>query len=384
MSDEPKVKIQNQMLPRFLGILLLLLAFTPLTAAQETTPEPIDTLNHPWTVFLRRSIDETGLDQLIFVDGLTGAQVEVEAYGERYTAAGQAILYYDTSSRQVMLATPDGEVRPHPFILPTQETRRIDWLVSDDESRIAWTLTNSDASGQLVTITTIANSDGTNQQQALVDGPRNDGLRALPLAFSTDLTALYMDLHPDGLSNFMPIEQYAGVFALNLATGDVTPLPGEEQLGCLCGAGVGAGLFLRMSLSADQTGFDLRVYDLGADVNQVIPAPRLRNYTLAGDMLITDDGTRAVYALAQIANFGSPQQTTRTVFIFVDLQAMTQETLTEPITTFVHPVAWTEDNSTIIFTSPIRDGTWKINLTDRRLERIAEATYIGTLQPLNN
>jgi hypothetical protein len=69
------------------------------------------------------------------------------------------------------------------------------------------------------------------------------------------------------------------------------------------------------------------------------------------------------------------------VFVLVDLERMTQTALTDPITTFVEPLAWTEDNTAILLTSRQRDGTWKISLADRTLERIAEATYLGTLAP---
>ena len=51
--------------------------------------------------------------------------------------------------------------------------------------------------------------------------------------------------------------------------------------------------------------------------------------------------------------------------------------LTEPITTYVQPVAWTEDNSAVIFTSPEQDGTWKVTLSDGTLDKVAEVTYVG-------
>ena len=35
--------------------------------------------------------------------------------------------------------------------------------------------------------------------------------------------------------------------------------------------------------------------------------------------------------------------------------------------------------SAVIFTSRQRDGTWKINLSDGKLDKVANATYLGTL-----
>ncbi|HEX2620419.1 MAG TPA: hypothetical protein VHL11_09735, partial [Phototrophicaceae bacterium] len=81
--------------------------------------------------------------------------------------------------------------------------------------------------------------------------------------------------------------------------------------------------------------------------------------------------------------FGSPQQEFHTILVLADLLNMTQNTLTE-ITSFVRPVAWTEDNSAIIFTSPQQTGTWKINLQGSKLEKIAEPSYLGMLQVSNN
>ena len=368
-------------------VLLLLVVMPPAIHAQDdiaTPPVEDDPTNHPRQVFLDRSVDTTGIDRLIFIDSLTGEETFVEAYGERYTLLNDAVLFYDLARSRVMLATPDGTLREHPFIQPNIETRRVDWVVSDSGSHIAWTLTNADENGLLTTITNIATIDGDDARRVLVDGPYADGFRALPLAFDNDLTTLYMDLHLDGLNDRMPFNQYVRLFALDLATGETQSLPGEDTQVCICGADVSAGLFVRLGLSVPQNGFDVYVYDLNGDVQHNIEALGLRGYTNAGDVLISSDGRYAIYALVQINNFGTPQQTTRTVFALVDLASMTQVPLTTPITTIVRPVRWTEDNTAVIFTSPNQDGTWKVALNDGRLERIATATFLGTLSTYNN
>jgi hypothetical protein len=329
-----------------------------------------------WQVFVERDIDELGFDQLVFVDSLTGEEHSVEVFGERYTPAGTGVMFYDPANDRVMLATPNGRVREHPFIQPGGGTRRVDWLVSPDRSTLVWTLTNGDSASALTTITTVANIDGTNPRQALVDGPR-EGIRALPVAFSADNAVLYMDFQPDGIGALTPFRQYAGLFAVNLETGEQDYLP--EEPGCFCGAAIEAGLFLRLSLTEDLSGFDTLVYNLAGQVEQTIPALSLPNYTQAGDVLIAPDGTRAVYALAQVRGFGSANESVRTVFALVNLEDMTQTALTEPITTYVQPVAWTEDNSAVIFTSPEQDGTWKVTLSDGTLDKVAEVTYVGEL-----
>jgi hypothetical protein len=178
---------------------------------------------------------------------------------------------------------------------------------------------------------------------------------------------------------FTPYDEYAGLFEIRFKEGaEVNYLPDEP--GCYCGAGFGAGYFLRLALNDDLTGFNLRVFQLAAQTDATIPALPLDGYTQGGDVLVSPDGALAVYALARVSNFGAPDQSIRTVFVLADLQAMTQRALTDPLTRFVRPVAWTEGNTAVIFTSPAQDGTWKIELERGRLEQIATGTYIGTLR----
>jgi hypothetical protein len=328
-----------------------------------------------WQVFLQRDVGDNGADQITFIDEITGESTSADVQGERYTLAGDQVIYFDRAANRVMLAEPDGTVRDHPFIQPGGDARRVDWLISPDGKLIVWTLVggNPDA---LTTTTTLANLDGTNPRQVLLDGPRG-GIRALPVAFGADNAILYMDFQPDGVGDFTPFPQFAGLFALDLEGNTQNYLPGEP--GCFCGAALHDGLFLRLSVATDLSGFDLKVVNLAGNVEQTIPAIPLTNFTQAGDIVISPDGSKAVYAVAQIRDFGTADQSVRTVFILVDLSTLTQTPLTDPITTFVEPLMWTEDNTAIIFTSRQRDGTWKISLIDGTLDKIANATYLGKL-----
>ncbi len=359
--------VNVRVVPGIISLALLIITLHP-AAAQS---------GNLWQVFLERDVNETGIDHIIFVDVVTGEESSLRVFGERYTPINDAIMFLDTHTDRVMLATPDGEINAHPFIQPSTAARRIDWLISDDSVEIVWTITEGGAQIGLTTTTFIANLDGSDARQVFTDGPRN-GVRALPVAFSADQTTLYMDYQPDGLSEYTAFDQYAGLFALDLATGDVTMLPGEP--GCFCGAGFGAGFLLRLALSADGNSFDLRVHNIAGEAETTIPALHLSNYTQSGAIIVNSDGTSAVYALSQIEDFGTPEQSVQTVFMLVDLINMTQSPLTEPITTFVHPLTWTENDNAILFTSPQIDGTWKINLDGGRLTQVAEVAYLGTLR----
>jgi hypothetical protein len=348
-------------------LLLLLLIHAP-AAAQDRLP--------PVQVFLQQS---AAGDRLHFIDLQTGETTITTVSGQRYTLFGRGVMFYDPAAGRVRLATPDGRVRAHPFIQPLADGQRVDWALSADGQRVAWTLTTTQADGQITTLTQVAHIDGSSPRQALVDGPRA-GIRVLPLGFSADGRMLYFDYQPDGIGDLTPFRQYAGLFALDLETGATTPLPGEP--GCFCGAGLGNGLLLRLALTADLRGFDAVLTNLGAGTQERIPALRLANYTLGGGILFAPDQAQAVYVLAQVRDFGGANFSARAVYVLVDLIKRTQTILTGPVTVLAQPVAWADDGATIIFASvvPGQDGTWKIGPDEQRLIKVAEATYLGTLE----
>ncbi|MBZ0298117.1 MAG: hypothetical protein K8J31_00140, partial [Anaerolineae bacterium] len=242
----------------------------------------------------------------------------------------------------------------------------------------AWTLTAAQADGQLVTTTRVAGIDGGSPREVLADGPRA-AIRVLPVAFSADHRRLYMDYQPDSIGAVTPFQQYAGLFQLDLESGETSLLPGEP--GCFCGAGLGPGLLLRLDLADNLSGFDVVVMNLAAETSERIAAVGLANYTQAGGVLIAPDSTRALYALAQVSDFGGANQLVRTVFVQVDLVKRLQTRLSQPLTSLIVPVEWTEDHAAVILASadPEQDGTWKLNLDEGRTLKVSDATYLGTL-----
>jgi hypothetical protein len=356
--------VTDAFIPRLRLVLLLLLFALP-ARAQTIAPQQ---------VFVIRDYDVSGRDRLVFIDLLTGTERYIDVPGDRYIALPDGVLYVDTEARRVMYAAANGAISAHPFI-QLGDARRIDWILSPDGTRIAWTLTTG-APDALTTVTTVATLDGTQSAPPITDGPR-EGIRAFPVAFSADGGALIMDFQPDTLGDLTPFRQYAALFSVDLATGERQSLPGEP--GCFCGAGTDGRLFVRMGLAGGRAGFDINVYNLSSGTGRIIPSLSLDTYTQGGDVLISPDGTRALYALGQVRNFGTPNQTLQTVFVLVDLLTMTQRPLVEPINTLIRPVAWTEDNTAVLFTSPMRNGTWKLNIADDTLQAVAEAAYIGVI-----
>ncbi|MGJ3238104.1 MAG: TolB family protein [Anaerolineae bacterium] len=353
-----------------LAYILLLMMVLPITA--QVVPE---SATSSWEVYITYDLDEAGMDRVQFINLLSGDVVSLAVSGERYTLLGAQVLYFDRITRQVMTAHPNGTVIPHPFI-QLGAARRVDWVVSLDGRFIAWTLTYDNTNG-LTTVTTVANPSGTNQNLVLSDGPRQDGVRVLPVAFTVDNTSIVLDSQPDGIGELTPYRQYANLFQLSLQDGTITPLPGEPS--CFCAAALRARRLVRLAITSDFSGFDVAVYDMLNGESQTITSPGLTNYTQGGDILISPDGMHAVYALSQV-DLTTPNSTPRTIIMLVNLDTLTQRQLSDPVDHYLKPVRWTEDNTAILFTDPDRNGTWKLYRETGELRRIADASFLGTLE----
>ncbi|RMG72174.1 MAG: hypothetical protein D6711_13560 [Chloroflexi bacterium] len=323
-------------------------------------------------------------DSLTFIHTTDGENVTVPVSGERFTIIQDGVMYFDTQRGRVMIIYPDGRQVEHPFIQPTPESRRVDWVVSDDGTWIAWTLTSTDPQGRLTTRTSVAQTNGSNQRVIFTETDMtNSSLRALPIAFSEDNQILYMDSHPEGIAQFTPFNQYVSMFAIDLATGEKTLLPGEEGSSCICGGTVDQGLFLRLRLrlATDSSGFDLHIYDLTDNTEITFPTLRLNNYNTSGDILLSPDGKQLVYTLARIQNFGTASQAIQTVFVLVDLTTGEQTRLNSAaLDTLMRPIAWTENNTAILLIDPVQRQTWKFTIENSDLQRVANGIFIGFLK----
>ncbi len=318
-----------------------------------------------WQVFL------TSGNQLTFIDLLSGDAHTVAVNGDHFTVLHDSVMFYDRAARRMMVATPDGALSQHPFIQPDQGVSRIDWNLSHDEQTIAWTETSGDPSA-LMTTTWVAEIDGVDARQVFTDGPRN-GIRAYPVAFSPDKATLYMDYQPNTIGDLTPFRQYAGLFALDLFSGETGELPGEP--GCFCGGGIGADMFLRLTLA--DSGYNLRIRNLSNDSETLLPP--VNSDTQGGDVLIAPDGNRAVYALARISGFGTAAQSVQTTIVLVDLLSLTQQPLGAAQDRLLRPILWTEDDSAVLFVDPQAQTTWKATIRDGTFEQVADGIYLGTL-----
>lgn len=294
--------------------------------------------------------------------------------GERYTPIGADLLYFDLEERRVRLVNAAGELRDHPFIQLPGATLRVDWLVSADAARIAWTLSEQTADGRLRSFTRVADSDGGGRRDVLVDGPHAER-HAAPVAFSTDGETLYMDYRPLAADGAPPRFGHADLFALSLTEGFTRPLPGEP--GCLCGAAFGRDSLLRLQLSDDLGGHELVLRDAAGRPIARIAAPTLPGFSEARHLLLAPDGARALHTLAQVRS----EAAVRSVFVLADLDAGGSRILGTHYGELLRPLAWSDGDDTVlvVHADPRRDGTWKLDLNDGALLPVARARWLGAL-----
>ena len=350
---------------------LLLLAGLLVSLPAQARPAPPP--GTPVDAFVAESPDPGGLDTLFLVNLLTGETEEQSVTGRQYSMVGDEVVFLDDSSGRVQAVSADGALREHPLIQPAAGARRIDLAYSPLANLVAWTVTEGTPDA-LTTTTYVASPEGAGARMVLRDGPR-PGIRAFPIGFSDDGATLYMDYQPDTIADLAPLRQYAAMFALDLASGALSSLPGEAS--CYCGGAVGSGQFARLALA--DAGFDLRVTDLASNRADVIDSLGLAEYTQAGDMLLSPDGSKAFYTLLQLVPGGAPGEV-RVVYVVADLVAGRQRALNadSPDERLLRPVGWSNDGSAVLLTDPTEPGTWRLDLFSGETERVADASFIGS------
>ena len=323
---------------------------------------------------------QPGLARVFFSDRLTGDVTSADVRGERFTLVGGYVLYEDPDTATLYRLWPDGLVERHPFIQPAPETTRIDWVVSPDREWIAWMLTNEVSGGQIQTLTTRARADGTQPGIILTDGP-DSFVRAVPIAL-TDDGVFFFDRQPMGVSGLFFYPLYASIYRLDTQAGVMSPelLPFEPN--CFCGAGFSpdGAYFARLEQVSAAGGFDLRVWDLAARADQFAPTLTTA-YQAAGAVLVSPDGRRVVYSLANnlaIDSAGSGRE--RFMLAVVDVEAgQTRPALVNEVLAPLLPLRWTDGGHGVLLTNPRADGTWKLDLDSGEVRQVAAGTLLGTL-----
>ena len=276
------------------------------------------------------------------------------------------------------LGKADGLIRDHPFISVNAETQRVDWAVAADKDWIVWTVSRRVDDGQLITATWLADVAGSEIRELLVYGPR-DGIHLLPIGFGAERGEVFMEALAFGSVGLSPYTRRTGLFALNLAGDELVTraLPGDQP--CLCAVGFGANLMLRLAPNRELNGLDVEIYPLDGGERQVVPALSPGDYGDGGNILVSADGKKAIYALSQIRDDAGERDALPTVLVQVDVENGRQRIASRPMPGSIRPLGFSEDNRMALIALRQSDATWKVDLEDGRLIKVADAIYLGQI-----
>lgn len=296
---------------------------------------------------------------------------------DEMTLAQNGVIFHNPATNQIMLATPDGRLAPHPFI-PRQSEGLVllEWVLSAGGGSIAWVevFASPDA---WVSNVYIADVLGQSIVQIPAPPPTriNDPYRRIrPLALSDDRLTLFYDAAAP--VDRRPLTDYYADFedlhVYQAATGTFQPLPGEP--GCMCGAGITTnGLFLWRSQESAR-GNTLRRWSLADSSQTLIPAVG-PIFAQIGDFFVTDDF--ALYTQAQ--NLETDAFDSQFALMLADATLGQQTILIGPSSQRFKVLALTQNNSTVLLGDVYGGGTYKFNLTTSELALVSQQTWLGTL-----
>jgi hypothetical protein len=348
------------------AFLLLIAAASPARGrAQENQPGRVD-------VFLAQD-PQAATARVYFMDPLSGLSTVVNVEGgQNFTLVGDYVLYEKTRTGAIMRANVNGTLEPHPFIRRAVDTRSLQWVASPDGMAIAWVQTSTAGVSQAY----VAWADGRDLRQLPISTP-SPPLELAPIALTNGMSHFFYDAaHPAGPPTGTPYVAYVHVAEYNLFDEMFYPLPLEPN--CPCGAAVtpDGRIFARLEGERGEGPFALHVWDLPTKAEIRIPAPDLP-YRMAGDLILNNTGTFAVYSVA--AGGGVEVGQERYALVLVDVVAQEQSLTLAPGPVRYRALAFIDGNSALLLTDADQGGTYKLDLQSRELRRVSNDLYLGTI-----
>jgi hypothetical protein len=361
------------MYPRKFSLLALLLALFAAALPAHTHAQSVGQLD----VFVE-SDPETGASHIFFLDALSGLSTVINVEnGHRFTLVGDYVLYEKRVTGAIMRANFDGTQKPHPFIRRGVNTQAVDWVLSPDGQAVAWVQTYTTGRSEAY----VARADGRDLQPLMISPP-DAPLVLAPLMLTNDLTQFFYDAAHTPAPD-TPYAVYEHVILYNTAQEQFYTLPDEPN--CPCSAAVTADgrIFARLEAIRDGSGpFALHIWDLPTGADTYIPAPDLP-YRLAGDLLLNQKGTLAVYSAATGVGTEENLLAESYALVLVDLVARQQTLILPSGPARYRPLAFIDADSVLLLTRLDENGTYKLDLASRELRRVSDAVYLGTITLLS-
>ncbi|GEM_PF-1023040 len=351
---------------RRLALILLALLLT-------LTARPTHAATSSYDVFVNSTLNKGGAG-LYFVDARTGLSTVVSTGGSRHTLLDNGVLYQEDDGGVIMVAYPDGRKAAHPAIQPPDSKATINWVVSPDRKRIAWTVSQLSQT-TLLSDLFVASIDGSGKKLALHTSSTKN-IETVPLALTNDGGTVFYSRQSSVSRDYQLFQVSGDVFRLDVASGQATQLPDNAKCACAVGFTPDGARFER--LEATPQGFAARLWDLAAKIDTPIAAPGI-SHTQAGYLVLSRDGNLAVYTSARGVPPAKGVPPERYALILIDVARREQRLMTPALVNKLRAVSFAPDNSAVLVVGTDKDGTYKLSVQDGTLLQVSPYTFLGTI-----
>jgi Tol biopolymer transport system component len=351
----------------------------PPTAQPTETPTPVKPAE-TW-VYVDLMPDESGTT-VTWIDSPSGTASSVPAPGTRYQVLGEWVYYQEGrgNSGTVHRVNRAGQDERFDFMdIPEDYWDSLDWVISPDGTQIVWKRSFFETGeGYDITLTsdlyiaTIA----TGEARLLTTYVVHEHQTLTPWGFSPDGSQVFVYLQPYGIGGLFAV--YGAFSALDVATGQLTPLPdplsGTEAMGGPAALSDDGARLARFQYVEDE-GFKLSLTDLASGQTSEIATTISTDLGpgQVGDGVFSPDGSTLIYTAAY-GDWGSEGF----ALFQVDLDTGTQRELLAPQPTQYKVVHFEDDGSLLLTVAWPTEGTGTVRLlADGTLEHLSDATLVG-------
>lgn len=313
-------------------------------------------------------------EQIYFVAALSGLSSVLPARGSQHVLLRDGVLFQEADTGFARRIAPNSST-VLTWIQPASPTVRVQWVASANGRWLAWTVIQREGL-VLVSELHLALHDGT-EAKLITKVFSNDAAGAYPLAVTDDGKTLFYSLQPaPDPTTYRAFPVATNVYRLDAASAQATQLPNEPLCPCAAGVSADGTHYVRLPLDADGNGFTVRLRVLPNGAEVIIPAVENFTHTQAGGVLVSDDGSRVVYASARGLRAGRSERYT---VILADRARATQTLLTEALVNGVRPLAFTADGNGVILVGLTVGGTYKLDFGSREMRQVSAYNFMGQL-----
>jgi hypothetical protein len=345
------------------------------------TPAPPGTppLSGSFDVYLGAP-DGNGYQLLRWVETTTSekaTEVAIQTDDGKAVRAGQYVYYHAQWTRQPRRANTAGAVETLTFSEPPSGASYFQLLPNATGDYLAWLSVSGDGTSYTIHQ---SSSDGRTAG-AVAQGALDPGMTIRLLRLTNDGSTVFYDLRPASATGATVFNQRYDLYALNVATGTSTRLPGEPA----CGEGRGCdahisldGAYLVRALPTVPGGVPIVVTNLanGSVVGRFEPQGVPAGAAFEVGYPFFTPGGELIYVISY-----GPPELENYLLVWANLVTGEQRVVAELGIDRHRPLGWTGGGTWLLTTrEPAVYDTWQINIETGEARQIAGMLFLGHIE----